>query len=864
MISKLIAENGSRRACRGLVDKLDSMYADTERLNLLAVMPNHTEEFGRQAAIQIALFTQIETAKEDVDEFIKSSLADAKQKAEEAQRNAEKLQKESVDEKRKAEEANKEVNLTGAIEKRKSANTVISDGQHDWGDKEAAINDWRRKSLIEPRSRETEEEGEPDCWIDRYFSGLEDPTWLYSRKAPSLKSKLPVFSGKALDWFWWIDLYRSMVHDQRISAGEKLAILKSRLSGEQLDIVQGLGGGEPAYKSALSRLKQAAGRRDVIRVAHLSELDRMDLGRDPTAFRRFTEKARTHFFDLTRIGETSSSDIIERLCRKLHPADRLENLNEFGEWLCERASAYQNAYNIAAEQAFGNGFDSSRHRPTTARAHHTSFEPDRSDKPYKSRCYCCNEEHRVLSCPTFKAMPTKEKIRFCIRRRLCLKCFGAKHSSKDSTFGKGCGVKDCPYEHHSLLHDAGNIPTVKGDSHHTSLSARADQMKVALGVIWTEAYAMDGTVIPVSVMIDEGSNTTLFREDFLWRLKIIGKKQKLDLVGQRWPHLADVPVMKRGGNIDVLLGLDHSHLIAVLESRVGGDDEPFASRTRLGWIVRGLLGGDIGPMTARSYHLTASSREEGPAVQDSLDAKLRAFCETENFGTEFRGEGLSESEQKAEKIVNEGEPAFENNGKLAQHRHQDLRQRFKKDPKLEEDYRKAINKYIDEGYASLVEDENLYSNDQFYLPHHGVYKKVYRKKERKLRVVFDGASRWKRKSLNDGMRPGPKLQNDLAKVLIRFQQGEIAFSADITAMYRRIRLKPSDARFHGFLWQEPGSEKILTYQMDRLHFGLNCSPFIALKTVQRAAADAKTGKKDCIEAVENNIYIGRFIESCKN
>ena len=60
----------------------------------------------------------------------------------------------------------------------------------------------------------------------------------------------------------------------------------------------------------------------------------------------------------------------------------------------------------------------------------------------------------------------------------------------------------------------------------------------------------------------------------------------------------------------MLLGLDHSHLIAVLESRVGRDDDPFASRTRLGWIVRGLLGGDIVPMTALSYHLTATSREE--------------------------------------------------------------------------------------------------------------------------------------------------------------------------------------------------------------------------------------------------------------
>jgi hypothetical protein len=78
-----------------------------------------------------------------------------------------------------------------------------------------------------------------------------------------------------------------------------------------------------------------------------------------------------------------------------------------------------------------------------------------------------------------------------------------------------------------------------------------------------------------------------------------------------------------------------------------------------------------------------------------LDAEFRAFCETENFGTEFRGEGLSESEQKAEKIVNEGlrkldvgyeapltwiegEPAFENNRKLAVHRLQDLKESFKK------------------------------------------------------------------------------------------------------------------------------------------------------------------------------------------
>ena len=58
-------------------------------------------------------------------------------------------------------------------------------------------------------------------------------------------------------------------------------------------------------------------------------------------------------------------------------------------------------------------------------------------------------------------------------------------------------------------------------------------------------------------------------------------------------------------------------------------------------------------------------------------------------------------------------------------------ERFKRYPELEADYRTAIKKYIDEGYASLVNDEDLHSNDQYYLPHHGVYKKVYGKKKKK-------------------------------------------------------------------------------------------------------------------------------------
>lgn len=69
-ISKLIKERGSRKACLGLLNKLDDMLATVERLNLLVVDPSDADEFSKQAQIQIDLFTLIELKKEDVEAYV--------------------------------------------------------------------------------------------------------------------------------------------------------------------------------------------------------------------------------------------------------------------------------------------------------------------------------------------------------------------------------------------------------------------------------------------------------------------------------------------------------------------------------------------------------------------------------------------------------------------------------------------------------------------------------------------------------------------------------------------------------------------------------------------------------------------------
>ena len=49
-----------------------------------------------------------------------------------------------------------------------------------------------------------------------------------------------------------------------------------------------------------------------------------------------------------------------------------------------------------------------------------------------------------------------------------------------------------------------------------------------------------------------------------------------------------------------------------------------------------------------------------------------------------------------------------------------LLKRFQQNPQLEEDYEAAIQKYIDQGYVSRVNEEKA-TKGGYFLPHHRVY-----------------------------------------------------------------------------------------------------------------------------------------------
>jgi hypothetical protein len=251
---------------------------------------------------------------------------------------------------------------------------------------------------------------------------------------------------------------------------------------------------------------------------------------------------------------------------------------------------------------------------------------------------------------------------------------------------------------------------------------------------------------------------------------------------------------------------------------------------------------------------------------------MKRFCDSEEFGTEHQIPGMSESEKQAVQILEAGtrrldvgyevpitwktgEPNLSNNRSLAEKRMKSLLRRFYEDPIFEEDYRQAMEKNFKMGYAVYVEDPSD-SQPEYYLAHHGV------KKGKKWRVVFDAAAKFNGRCLNDSIHSGPALQNSLTSVIIKFREGEIAWASDVEAMFSCIRLRTKDSRYFRFLWNQRGETESRVCEMRRLPFGATCSPFIAIATTRRAAADF-AGPSFVSKAIEHKMYVDDYLSSAK-
>ena len=82
---------------------------------------------------------------------------------------------------------------------------------------------------------------------------------------------------------------------------------------------------------------------------------------------------------------------------------------------------------------------------------------------------------------------------------------------------------------------------------------------------------------------------------------------------------------------------------------------------------------------------------------------------------------------------------------------------------------------------------------------------------------------------------GPKVQDDIFDILLRFRFFKIVMSADVAKMYRQVGLNEKHRDYHRLLWRFSPKEDVQTYRMTRVTYGVASSSYHSIRSQSQCA-----------------------------
>lgn len=159
-----------------------------------------------------------------------------------------------------------------------------------------------------------------------------------------------------------------------------------------------------------------------------------------------------------------------------------------------------------------------------------------------------------------------------------------------------------------------------------------------------------------------------------------------------------------------------------------------------------------------------------------------------------------------------------------------LEKRFLKNSNLKKEYTKAISDDIERGHMVLVENP---PRDAYYIPHHAVFKDST---TTKLRTVYNASRKTSNGlSLHDQLAIGKLMQPSMFSLMMSWRMHKIVIVEDLEKMYKQIRIEENQQKFQMILWRNSSNERIKTYTLTTVTFGVAPSPFLAIRTLREIA-----------------------------
>ena len=513
----------------------------------------------------------------------------------------------------------------------------------------------------------------------------------------------------------------------------------------------------------------------------------------------------------------------------------------------------------------------------------------------------------------------QERLKIVNDHKLCHNCLLGSHDTQFCGKRSVCLVKDCGKKHTMYLHidepsnTVINVNSSDGDVTegviHASISRRN---ATYMPIVPVKVNNSDETVF---ALLDTASSNTFCSRRLENKLGIAGKTETLnistiadtistesklvqldvssldgncinmsgifviDKIPVKSPevdvsmhdHLNDIEFSSLNGAemVDLLIGQDHSEVLMPLEIRKGNMGEPFAIRSVLGWCLNGPAHTRRAGKKVVSNFISTNITHATTEVQTDVDKLWRienedmdnlGLSREDTFVQELWDEKTRQVDGHFELPIPWKDPSefYPDNVKLAAARLQSLLRRLRRENRVNR-YDEEIAKLVEKGYAEKVPAHEINESPgrTWYLPHHHV---ISDKKPDKVRVVFDCASRFQGKSLNDRVFQGPDLVNKLVNVLLRFRQHSYAIQADIEAMYHQVRVPLYDRDALRFLWMS--GDKIEHYRMTCHLFGGKWCSSSSAYALRLTVQDAEAMHPIVKSAVENSFYVDDLLHSC--
>lgn len=555
-------------------------------------------------------------------------------------------------------------------------------------------------------------------------------------------------------------------------------------------------------------------------------------------------------------------------------------------------------------------------------------------------CKLCSKNcPEVSQCSTFKSYNTNQRWKAVNSYKLCRKCLRRHNGFCRLT--KQCGIDGCTYKHHPLLHNDKNTKATilaednKNLKEVTALVRANHHLATIANILYriVPVILYNGDIsVSTYAYLDEGSSGTLIEEALYKKLQLEGAPERLCLLWtgnihriEEQSHRVDIEIsgqdtfttryilkgvrtVKNLGlpmqtiNMDelikkfsylngiplidyedktptILIGLPHIKICTQSKIIQRGEDEPVASKSRIGWSLYGPTRQyNDENMQALNTHrvVICKTDQEG---DEQLHRLVKEYFSLDSFGVKINNNfnHQSKEEERAVNILqnktNRKNGRFEtallwryDSFKLPDSYPMAKRRLIcleKSKPNLIPVISATIADYINKGYVNKLSKEEISIERERigYLP---IFTITHAKKPEKIRMVFDAAAKTNGISLNDMLLKGPDQTNLLVDILRRFRENPIAVCADISEMYHQIEICDEDKHVQRFLWRDGNIEKEPDiYVLNVMTFGATCSPSSAQYVKNLNADGFRAELPRAVEAIVLNTYVDDMMESTR-